>query len=96
MDFFEIYICYINKIQNEFKYKDSASIWPEVTAPDRPNWISLKFIWHMTSNKTQAEFKKGGTCQFGASANSVGSKLYYSQILQRVPSNPCLLPFVVI
>ena len=27
---------------------------------DRQDWISLKFIWHMTSNKTQVEFKKGG------------------------------------
>ena len=27
---------------------------------DRREWISLKFIWHMTSNKTQVEFKKIG------------------------------------
>ena len=25
----------------------------------RRDWISLKFIWHMASNKTQVEFKKG-------------------------------------
>ena len=27
---------------------------------DRQDWISLQFIWHMTSHKTQVEFKKGG------------------------------------
>ena len=27
---------------------------------DRRDWISLKFLWHMTSNKTQVEVKKGG------------------------------------
>ena len=33
---------------------------------DRRDWISLKFIWHMTSNKTQVELKKKKvTCQFG-------------------------------
>ena len=33
---------------------------------DRRDWISLKSIWHMTSNKTQVEFnKKEVTCQFG-------------------------------
>ena len=35
-------------------------IWPGVMVSDRQNWISLKFIWHMTSNKTQVELKKGG------------------------------------
>ena len=34
--------------------------WPEVMVSDRRDWISLKFIWHMTSNKTQVELKKGG------------------------------------
>ena len=34
-------------------------IWPGVMVSDRRDWISLKFIWHMTSNKTQVEFKKG-------------------------------------
>ena len=35
-------------------------IWPRVMVSDRRDWISLKFIGHMTSNKTQVEFKKGG------------------------------------
>ena len=35
-------------------------IWPGVMFSDRPDGIFLKFIWHMTSNKTQAKFKKGG------------------------------------
>ena len=35
-------------------------IRPGVMVSDRRNWIFLKFIWHMTSNKTQVEFKKGG------------------------------------
>ena len=26
---------------------------------------SLLFIWHMTSNKTQVEFRRDVTCQFG-------------------------------
>ena len=34
-------------------------------APDRRDWISLKFIWHMTSNKTQVGSKGEVTCQFG-------------------------------
>ena len=34
-------------------------IWPGVKVSDRRGWIYLKFIWHMTSNKTQIEFKKG-------------------------------------
>ena len=29
-------------------------------ASDRRDWISLKFIWHMTSNKAQVKFKKEG------------------------------------
>ena len=39
-------------------------IWPGVMVSDRRDWISLKFIWHMTSNKTQSS-KKEVTCQFG-------------------------------
>ena len=37
-------------------------IWPEVMVSDRRDRISLKlkFILHMTSNKTQVEFEKGG------------------------------------
>ena len=35
-------------------------IWPGVMVSDRRDWICLKFIWHMTSNKTQVEFKKRG------------------------------------
>ena len=31
---------------------------------DRRDWISLKFIWYMTRNKTQVLFKKEVTCQF--------------------------------
>ena len=38
-----------------------VSIWPGVMVSDRRDWISLKFIWHMTNNKTQVEFKKGGS-----------------------------------
>ena len=33
--------------------------------PDRRDWLSLKFIWPMTSTKAQVEFKKGFTGQFG-------------------------------
>ena len=40
--------------------KVCVCIVPGVTVSDRQNWISFKFIWHMTSNKTQVEFKKGG------------------------------------
>ena len=40
-------------------------IWPGVMVSDRQDLISLKCIWHMTSNKTQVEFKKGGYIQFG-------------------------------
>ena len=40
-------------------------IWPGVMISYRQDWISLKFIWHMTSNKTQVEFKREVTCQFG-------------------------------
>ena len=32
---------------------------------DRRDWISLKFIWHMTSNKTGRVQKQEVTCQFG-------------------------------
>ena len=35
-------------------------ILPGVTATDARECISLKNIWHMISNKTQVEFKKGG------------------------------------
>ena len=38
-------------------------IWPGVMVCDRRDWISLKFIWHMTNNKTQLELKKEVTCQ---------------------------------
>ena len=33
-------------------------------APDRQDCISLKYIWHMTSSKTQSS-KREVTCQFG-------------------------------
>ena len=39
-------------------------IWPGVMVSDRRNWISLKFIWHITGNKTQSS-KREVTCQFG-------------------------------
>ena len=42
-----------------------VSIWPGVIVSDRRAWISLKFIWHMTSNKTQESSKREVTCQFG-------------------------------
>ena len=44
------------------RIKVYVCIWPGVMVSDRQDWISLKFIWHMTSNKTQdeVEFKKGG------------------------------------
>ena len=38
-------------------------IWPGVMVSDRRDWISLKFIWHMTSSKTQSS-KREVTCQF--------------------------------
>ena len=31
---------------------------------DRRDWNSLKFIWHINSNKTQSS-KREVTCQFG-------------------------------
>ena len=40
-------------------------VWPGVIVSDRRDWISLKFIWHMTSNKTQVGSKREVTCQFG-------------------------------
>ena len=40
--------------------KALVCIWPGIVVSDRRDWISLKFIWHMTSNQTQIEFKKGG------------------------------------
>ena len=47
-------------------------IWPGVMVSDRRDWISLKFIWHMTSNKT-GRVQNGrlcanldrSVCQFG-------------------------------
>ena len=44
MMFIKVYVC----------------IWPGVMVSDRRDWISLKSVWHMTSSKTQVEFKKGG------------------------------------
>ena len=41
-------------------FKVYVCFWPGVMVSDRQDCISLKFIWHMTSNKTQVEFKKGG------------------------------------
>ena len=38
--------------------------WPGVKVSERRGWICLKFIWHMTSNKTQSS-KRDVTCQFG-------------------------------
>ena len=40
--------------------KEWVCILPGVLVPGRQDWISLKLIWHMTSNKTQVEFKEGG------------------------------------
>ena len=40
-------------------------IWPGVKVSDRRGWICLKFIWYITSNKAQVEFKRYATCQFG-------------------------------
>ena len=40
-------------------------IWPGVMVSDRRDCISMKFIWHMTSNKTQIEFRKGGYMPIG-------------------------------
>ena len=40
--------------------KALVCIWPGVMVSDRRAWMSLEFIWHMTSNRTQIEFKKGG------------------------------------
>ena len=39
-------------------------IWPGVIVSDRRVWISLQFIWHITSNKTQSS-KREVTLQFG-------------------------------
>ena len=40
-------------------------IWPGVLVFDRRDWISLKFIWHMTSNKKRRQSsKREVTCQF--------------------------------
>lgn len=49
------FVCYfaIDKIQIEFRNEDNASIWQDVMTSNRCDWISLKFIFHMTSNKTQ-------------------------------------------
>ena len=65
-----------NKIQVEFENGGYATIWPEVTAPERhekianvwfqlsklslSEWVSLKFTLYMTINKIQVEFEKGG------------------------------------
>ena len=38
-------------------------IWPGVKVFDRRGWICLKFIWLMTSNKTQSSIRDV-TCQF--------------------------------
>ena len=38
--------------------KVNVCILPGVVVSDKRDWISLKFIWHMTSNKTQVEFKR--------------------------------------
>ena len=40
----------------------SVCIWAGVMVFDIRDWISLKFIWHMTmtSNETQVEFQRGG------------------------------------
>ena len=40
-------------------------IWPGVIVSDKGDWISLNFIRHMTSNKTQVGLKREVTCQFG-------------------------------
>ena len=48
IDFFEI-----NMVHDH-----DMTIWPGVMAPDRRDWISLKSVWHMTSNITQVELKK--------------------------------------
>ena len=43
--------------------KKGIKVWvfilPGVMTPDARECISLIFIWHMISNKTQVEFKKG-------------------------------------
>ena len=55
----------ISKIQVKYETGGYASTLTGVMAPDRreklPNeWISLYFIWYVTINKIQVEFKKGG------------------------------------
>ena len=48
-----------NKIQVDFEIEGYVnSIWPRVIGLDRCDWISLSFILHMTSNKTQANFDR--------------------------------------
>ena len=54
-DFIQVYVFTTNHHLNVY-----SCIWPRVMVSDRRDWISLKFIWHMISNKTQVEFKKGG------------------------------------
>ena len=44
--------------------KVSVCIWPGVMVSDRREWISLQFIWHITSNKTQSS-KRQVTLQVG-------------------------------
>ena len=39
-------------------------IWVGIIVSDRRVWISLQFIWHITSNKTQSS-KREVTIQFG-------------------------------
>ena len=39
-------------------------LWPGVMVSDTRDWISLKFIWHMTSNKTHSS-EREVTCQCG-------------------------------
>ena len=46
-------------------FKVYVCIWPGVMVSDRQDWMSLKFIWHMTSNITQVEFKKEGCMPIG-------------------------------
>ena len=40
-------------------------IWPGVMVSNRQDWISLKFIWHMTRTKHRYSSKREVTCQFG-------------------------------
>ena len=55
----------INKIQVEIENEDFATIKPGVMAADRGDRISLKFVLHLTRNKTEIVSKREVTCQFG-------------------------------